>query len=178
MKKSKIPIILFAIFIITCVVLTSVLCDSKELDPSNNENLLFLERYYKLELPKCKKINVLDGNKNSRSMIIELTVKKEHAEQFLKNVESVNFDRAFESIIWKRYYTEKQKEMLVELSKKENSISFRKLAPGRYVMANFQLGGVCYKKLFSSDYIIFIEFYTIETEKELIKNCGKEWYNW
>ena len=172
MKKKVFWIIaiFFLFFALTCFTIIHI---NVKLDPSRNDDILFVERYFKIELPQSKEINILEGDRNSKFIKFELTVKKADAEEFLKSIEITDFAKS--SDIYDNPYENALFGTLLDLAKKDNSISFSKWTSAYSFYMSLSLRGVCYDTENSGYKTIFIiaEF---ESEKELINDWGNDWY--
>ena len=176
MKKTKIIlVILISVLLIACIVACCLLV-RKTYDPSNNEDVLFFERYFKVELPTCKKLEIIEGDRNSRKMTVKLTVEKSEAQHFLEGVKSISSESVMKSDNYQQRYSNVQKSALSEFAKNKDAAFFKKTVHGYYVFTSYTLVGA-YKKGICSDSIILC-FNTSETEEKLTEKCGNEWYLW
>lgn len=174
---NKKRLILISIFLIIALISTLffIFKPFKNIDPSQNPDVLFIERYFKVELPQCKKVEILEGDSNSRNMTVKLTMEKSKAQQFLEGTNKINSEKVLKGENYQEYFSNLQKSTLSEFAKKD-AIFFNKVVYGYYISAAYTLVGA-YNKGVCFDSIVLC-FITSETEDELIEKCGNEWYLW
>lgn len=171
--KKKTFWILVSLLVFLALMCCVIMHINLKLDPSHNDDILFVERYFKIELPKSNEINILEGGRNSKFIKFELTAKKADVEEFLKSVKMTDFVELSDT--YDNPYVNARFGMLLDLAKKDNSIFFSKWVSAYSYYMSLSLRGVCYDADSSAYKTIFIiaEF---ETEEELIKDWGYDWY--
>ena len=175
---NKTKLLFISIFLISILITTLffVFTTSPKTDPSQNPDIMFFERYFKVDLPMCKKVEILEGDRNSRKMTVKLTVGKSESQHFLEGVKSISSELVMKSDNYQQRYSNVQKSALSEFAKNKDAVFFKKTVCGYYVFTSYTLVGA-YKQGVCSDSIILC-LNTGETEEKLIEICGNNWYLW
>lgn len=173
MKKLKIILIILLCLLLVVVSFLGYIVFSRTNDPSENEELLFIERYFNIEFPQCKKIEILE-KRNNRPTTIKFTVDKIMSKRFLKSVYPEKREDFFQNGYYVHTFSELQKSILLEYSQNNDSQFFGRRVNGYYIFNSYSLLGVCKKGIFYDE--IVVAYSTSEDEERLIENCGEEWY--